>query len=96
MLLEANTKETVDKLQKLFPSGFLEAQLVDTILLCSTCQPPQIHPQHMCPHCESRRIVHSDVIEHFPCCYIGSREDFKGSKGSLLCPKWKKALEGER
>ncbi|MFX1561898.1 MAG: AsnC family transcriptional regulator [Promethearchaeota archaeon] len=96
MLLEASIKETVEKLQKLFSSGILEAQLVDTILLCSSCQSPQIHPQHMCPHCESRRIVRSEIIEHFPCGHIGPREDFKGSKGILQCPKCKKTLEGEK
>jgi DNA-binding Lrp family transcriptional regulator len=95
-LLEASATETVERLQKLYSAGILEAELVDTVLLCSTCQSTDIRPKHICPHCKSNRLVHLEIIEHFPCGYIGPRETYKEIKGQFRCPSCKNLLEGEK
>ncbi len=94
-LLEAGPVETVEILQKLESAGFLEAELVDVLLLCSSCRSPQINPRYKCPSCGGGRLLRQETIEHFVCGHVGSRKEFT-KDGALHCPKCDESLEGHQ
>ncbi|MFX1476032.1 MAG: AsnC family transcriptional regulator [Promethearchaeota archaeon] len=94
-LLEAGPVETVEILQRLEAAGFLDAELVDVLLLCSSCGSSQIHPRLRCPNCGSSRLLHQETIEHFVCGHVGSRKEFT-KEGVLYCPKCDESLEGHQ
>ena len=94
-LLEAGPIETVEILEKLEAAGFLEAELVDVLLLCSSCRSPQIVPRHQCPSCGGGRLHRQDTIEHFNCGYVGSQKEFT-KDGNLQCPKCGESLAGHQ
>jgi len=95
-LLEADPKKTVDWLQKLWSAGILEADLKETVLLCTACGSPDLHPHRSCPRCQSARLASVDIIEHFSCGHIGAREAFLAGDGKLQCPHCKVKLRGEQ
>lgn len=95
-MLEANPKDTVDRLEQLHAAGILEAELVDTIFTCSACKSPDLHPQQICPSCDGSRLVPLEIIEHFTCGHISPRSEFETEKGDLRCPSCGKKLEAEQ
>ncbi len=94
-LLEAGPRETVEILQRLEAAGFLEATLVDLLLLCSSCHSPQINPRFRCPNCSGGRLLRQETIEHFTCGYVGPRKEFVKNT-DLHCPKCDKSLKGQQ
>ncbi len=94
-LLEAGPRETVEILERLESAGFLEAELVDVLLLCSSCHSPQINPRFKCPNCSGGRLLRQETIEHFVCGYVGPRKEFF-KDAVLFCPKCNENLEGRQ
>ena len=98
-LLECGPREATERLTQLWEAGILEAELVDTVLLCPSCGSPDIHPHRLCPRCGSSRLVRVEVVEHFPCGHIAPRREFKTKEGRssiLRCPKCGAQLEAEK
>ncbi|MFX1318236.1 MAG: AsnC family transcriptional regulator [Promethearchaeota archaeon] len=94
-VLEADPKDTVDRLEGLRRAGILEGKLSESIFTCSECSSPDLHPQSQCPSCAKNRLVHQPVIEHFSCGFIGPRTEFESEKG-LRCPSCREFLSAEQ
>jgi DNA-binding Lrp family transcriptional regulator len=94
-VLEANPKDTVDRLEGLWRAGILDGELAESIFTCTKCNSPDLHPQYQCLTCDGNRLVRHPMIEHFSCGYIGPRTEFETENG-LLCPSCIKSLEGEQ
>ena len=94
-ILEADAKDTVDRLEGLRRAGILEGELSDSIFVCSECSSPDLHPQYQCLTCNGNRLVRHPVIEHFSCGFIAPRSEYETEKG-LQCPSCGKSLEGEK
>jgi Lrp/AsnC family transcriptional regulator for asnA, asnC and gidA len=94
-VLEADAKDTVDRLEGLRRAGILQGELADSIFTCRKCASPDLHPHNQCVTCEGGRLMRHPVIEHFSCGFIGPRSEFETEKG-LKCPSCGKSLEGEQ
>jgi Lrp/AsnC family transcriptional regulator for asnA, asnC and gidA len=95
-ILEGDSKDTVDRLEKLRRAGILEGELVEVIFVCAECASPDVHPQYQCMNCSGFRLRRISVIEHFSCGYLAPRSEFQGEKEGLRCPQCGQRLEGEQ
>jgi Lrp/AsnC family leucine-responsive transcriptional regulator len=93
-ILEADAKDTVDRLEGLRSAGILEGDVAELIFTCTECASPDLHPQYQCLTCRGNRLVRHPVIEHFSCGYIARQNEFDTEKG-LRCPSCGKPLEAE-
>jgi hypothetical protein len=82
---------TDELLNHLFEVGILERELYDKIIYCPNCDAANVSVHYCCPHCKSFNIRKSALIEHVPCGYIDTEEQFR-KKGTLVCPKCGKKL----
>ncbi len=94
-VLEADAKDTVDRLEALRRAGILEGELSESIFSCTKCDSPDIHPHYQCSTCEGNRLVQHPMLEHFACGFIAPRNEFETEKG-FRCPSCGKSLEGEK
>ncbi len=94
-VLEADPKNTVDRLEGLHRAGILDGKLSESIFTCAECESPDLHPQYQCLNCASNRLVRHPMIEHFSCGFIAPRSEYENKKG-LRCPSCGKPLEGEK
>jgi len=77
------------QLDRLVEDGLMEREFYQRELGCPKCGSINLIVRFHCPKCDSTNMVKSDVIEHWPCGYVGVESDFKDGR----CPKCGKKLE---
>lgn len=81
-----NAKEQLDHLVE---EGLMEREFYQREIGCPKCGSINLAVHFHCPKCNSTNLVKSEVIEHWPCGYIGPESEFKDGK----CPKCGKELK---
>ena len=77
-----------EMLKTLLDKGYLKESDYNNILACPSCGSVNILTSYSCPHCQSRKIRKSKLVEHKLCGYIGNLDDFEEVDG-YICPKCK-------
>jgi len=75
-----DAKEHLDNLVK---EGLMEREFHQRELGCPKCGSINLIVRFLCPKCGSTNIVKGELIEHWPCGYVGLESEFKDGK----CPK---------
>ena len=73
-------------LKELASQGLLKGKIVDRILLCPSCNSPEVRSKFSCPRCNSDGVMLTQLIEHKTCGYLGTRNDFLKNV-LLICPR---------
>jgi len=89
-IIETEASDTYNVLESLSNLGFLEKQLLESILTCSSCGFPYLSIRLVCPTCGSGRIIKGSVIEHMICGYVDFEQVFY--EHGYACPKCQKKL----
>ena len=76
-------------LNDLVEQGLMEREFYQRELGCPDCGSINLIVRFYCPKCGSTHIVMDEVIEHWPCGYVGPESEFKDGK----CPKCGKPLK---
>jgi len=90
-LLSATDKESAAILESLADEGILLRKFFDKFLCCPQCQSMNLRPIYHCSRCGSGNIARGRVLEHLPCKYVGTDDEFH-FRGRLLCPSCKQEL----
>jgi len=77
------------QLDNLVKEGLMERDFHQRELGCPKCGSINIIVRFFCPKCASTNLVKREVLEHWPCGYVGPEDEFKSGK----CPKCRKKLE---
>lgn len=96
VLFNSNTsaaKDMVDFFRNLEKENFLKPSFTDTIYLCNHCSASHLLYREVCPKCTSADVIQKDLIHHFPCAYVGPKDDFITQDHDLICPKCDKLLK---
>jgi hypothetical protein len=78
-------------LEKLCDEGILDRTLYDKIILCSSCNSPNISFRYCCPFCKSFDIQKSSLVEHIKCGYMDLETKFRQG-GKYVCPKCREEM----
>jgi len=89
-ILETDVSDANNVLESLSDLGFLEKQILESILACSSCGFPYLSIRLVCPTCGSGRIIKGSVIEHLICGYVDFEQFFY--ENGYSCPKCQKKL----
>jgi predicted RNA-binding Zn-ribbon protein involved in translation (DUF1610 family) len=77
-----------DHLDILVEEGLMVRDFHQRELGCPKCGSINLIIRFLCPKCGGTKIVKGEIIEHWPCGYVGTETEFKDGK----CPKCKKKL----
>jgi hypothetical protein len=91
--LNWDTKHSRQVLDSLVRKGYLTAELVDKVIVCSTCGSGNVRLRKTCPECNSLRLHKEGLIEHFACGAVERQSAFETQNGDLVCPKCKAKLQ---
>ena len=91
--LDWDTKHSRQVLDALVRKGYLNAELVDKVIVCQTCGSGNVRILRTCPECGSLRLHKEGLIEHFSCGAVERQSAFETKNGDLLCPKCKVKLQ---
>ena len=91
--LDWDTKHSRQVLDALVRKGYLNAELVDKVIVCQTCGSGNVRILRTCPECGSLRLHKEGLIEHFSCGAVERQSAFETKNGDLLCPKCKAKLQ---
>lgn len=91
--LDWDTKHTTEVLDGLVRKGYLNAELVDKMVLCQTCGSGNVRIIKSCPECGSLSLHKECLIEHFSCGAVEHQNAFESKSGDLVCPKCKTKLQ---
>lgn len=72
-------------LQSLAKKKFLMPKEPLKVILCPDCGSPHVYVKYICPRCQSRNVVSTNLIEHPFCGYTGVLKNFI-SESKLVCP----------
>ncbi|MEM0440154.1 MAG: hypothetical protein QW463_00945 [Candidatus Caldarchaeum sp.] len=76
-VVEEFVKDDVDSvLEGLADLGFLQRQLLDSVMSCPACQGFSHLLKPVCPTCSSGRLMKGNVIEHLLCGYVDFEHEF--------------------
>jgi predicted RNA-binding Zn-ribbon protein involved in translation (DUF1610 family) len=73
-------------LETLADENILERNFFDKFLYCPQCRSVNLRPLYCCPKCSSGNTIRGRILEHVPCKYVGTEDEFL-LKGKLVCPK---------
>ncbi|MDH5683051.1 MAG: restriction endonuclease [bacterium] len=90
-ILTQSNSYTLHLLEDLTRLGYLTKKFYDKIMYCPVCNSTDIRYSTYCPNCGSGHILHSIVIEHPSCGYLGIEKEFTNENGHK-CPKCHKEL----
>jgi len=82
-------EDAESRLNELVEQGLMEREFYQRELGCPKCGSINLIVRFYCPKCGSTHIVKDEVIEHWPCGYVGPESEFKDGK----CPKCGKPLK---
>ena len=91
--LDWDTKHSRQVLDALVRKGYLNAELIDKVIVCQTCGSGNVRILRTCPECGSLRLHKEGLIEHFSCGAVERQSAFETKNGDLLCPKCKAKLQ---
>ena len=91
--LDWDTKHTTQVLDGLVRKGYLNAELIDKLVLCQACSSGNLRIIKSCPECGSLRLHKEGLIEHFSCGAVERQSAFESKNGDLVCPKCKAKLQ---
>ncbi len=91
--LDWDTKHSRQVLDALVRKGYLNAELIDKVIVCQTCGSGNVRILRTCPECGSLRLHKEGLIEHFSCGAVERQSAFETKNGDLLCPKCKVKLQ---
>lgn len=91
--LDWDTKHTTQVLDALVRKKYLNAELIDKMVLCQTCGSGNVRLIKSCPECGSLRLHKEGLIEHFSCGAVERQSAFESKNGDLICPKCKAKLQ---
>ena len=78
--LDWDTKRTTQVLDGLVRKGYLNAELVDKMVLCQTCGSGNLRIVKSCPKCGSLNLHKECLIEHFSCGAVERQNAFESKK----------------
>jgi hypothetical protein len=90
--LDWDIKHTRKVLDSLVSKGYLNAELVDKVIVCQSCGSGNVRILKACPECGSLQLHKEGLIEHFSCGAVERQSAFEGKNGNLVCPKCKAKL----
>ena len=90
-LLGTMGEEAKAILESLADENILVRKFFDKFLRCPQCQSMNLRPVYYCFRCGSGNIVRGRMLEHLPCKYVGTEDEFL-VRGKLVCPNCKKEL----
>ncbi len=85
--LDWETKRSRQALDSLARKGYLKAELVDKVIVCTSCGSASVRIKKLCPECMSLRLRKEGLIEHFSCGAVERQAAFETTNGDLVCPK---------
>ncbi len=91
--LDWDTTHSRQVFDALVRKGYLNAELVDKIIVCQTCGSANVRTIKTCPECGSLRLHKEGLIEHFSCGAVERQTAFETQNGDLVCPKCKVKLQ---
>jgi hypothetical protein len=91
--LDWETKRTRQALESLVRKRFLKAELIDKVIVCTSCNSANVRLKKLCPDCMSMKLRKEALIEHFSCGAVERQVAFEESNGDLICPKCKVKLQ---
>ncbi|MDR0493656.1 MAG: hypothetical protein LBH74_08495 [Nitrososphaerota archaeon] len=91
--LDWDTKHSRQVLDALVRKGYLNAELVDKVIVCQTCGLGNVRVAKTCPECGSFLLQKEELIEHFSCGAMEQENTFETPTGDLVCPKCKIKLD---
>lgn len=91
--LDWDTKHSRQVLDSLVRKGYLNAELIDKVIVCQTCGSGNVRMIKTCPECGSLLLHKEGLIEHFSCGAVERQSLFETQNGDLLCPKCKSRLQ---
>ncbi len=91
--LDWDTKHSRQVLDALVRKGYLNAELIDKVIICQTCGSGNVRIIKTCPECNSMRLHKEGLIEHFSCGAVERQSAFETQNGDLVCPKCKAKLQ---
>ncbi|MDW7978247.1 MAG: hypothetical protein RMH74_05535 [Candidatus Caldarchaeum sp.] len=89
--LALESAEAVRVLEQLANRGYLEKQLLESVLACPDCGFFYMALKPVCPTCSSGRLLKGNVIEHLICGHVDFEQEFH--KRGFECPKCNKELQ---
>jgi hypothetical protein len=90
--LDWDTKHSRQVLDALVRKGYLNAELVDKVIVCQTCGSGNVRVTKTCPECGSFWLQKEVLLEHFFCGAMEQKSSFETPIGDLVCPKCKTKL----
>jgi hypothetical protein len=91
--LDWEPKHTTEVLNGLVRKGYLNAELVDKMVLCQTCGSANVRIIKSCPECGSLSLQKENLIEHSSCGAVERQTAFESKNGDLVCPKCRTKLQ---
>ncbi len=91
--LDWDTKRSRQAIDSLVRKGYLKAELVDKVIVCTACGSADVRLKKLCPECMSLRLRKESIIEHFSCGTVERQVAFETADGDLVCPKCKAKLQ---
>ncbi len=91
--LDWDTKRSRQALDSLVRKGYLKAELVDKVIVCTACGSADVRLKKLCPECMSMRLRKESLIEHFSCKTVERQVAFETANGDLVCPKCRAKLQ---
>ena len=91
--LDWDTKRSRQALDSLVRKCFLKAELIDKVIVCTSCGSANVRLKKLCPECMSMRLRKEGLIEHFSCGAVERQVAFEAANGDLVCPKCKAKLQ---
>lgn len=91
--LDWDTKRSRQALDSLVRKRFLKAELIDKVIVCTSCGSANMRLKKLCPDCMSLRLRKEGLIEHFSCGAVERQVAFETANGDLMCPKCKAKLQ---
>ncbi|MCL6621000.1 MAG: hypothetical protein K6T55_02765 [Syntrophobacterales bacterium] len=90
-LLRVAPGQGLMEMNRLAREGLLEAEVVDYVPLCPTCEDFRLACRQVCPGCQSPRWRRTPTIQHYSCGHVAPQTAFV-RRDRYVCPKCSKEL----
>ncbi len=90
-LLRVPAGQALVEMNRLAQEGLLEAEVVDYVPLCPTCEDFRLTCRQVCPSCQSPRWRRTPTIQHYSCGHTAPQTAFV-RRDRYVCPKCSQEL----